>query len=139
LIISVYDQVKALELILYALSIQSFKDFEVIVAEDGSNPEIKKLVDDWQRKKVFTIKHLTQDDRGFRKNKILNEAIKNSSADYLIFIDGDCIPHPDFLKAHFENKENDMVLCGRRVNLTKNISEKITPNQNKFWIKPIPK
>ncbi|MEO8210854.1 MAG: glycosyltransferase [bacterium] len=126
LIISVYNKIKELDLIFNALTIQSYKDFEVIVAEDGRNSEMKKFVEEWNEKNFFSIRHLTQEDKGFRKNKILNEAIRNASADYLIFIDGDCLPHSDFIKAHFESKESNVVLCGRRVNLTKYISNKIT-------------
>lgn len=126
LIISVYNKTKELDLIFHALSIQSFKDFEVIVAEDGNNIDMKTFVESWKRKNIFELKHITQEDRGFRKNKILNEAIRNSKTDYLIFIDGDCIPHSDFIKAHFDNREDNTVLCGRRVNLTKSISNKIT-------------
>jgi glycosyltransferase involved in cell wall biosynthesis len=125
LIISVYDKVRELELIFYALTVQSFKDFEVIIAEDGQNQKIKDLISVWNQKNLFPIVHLTQEDKGFRKNKILNEAIRNVSTGYLIFIDGDCLPHSDFMKAHFNNTENNTVLCGRRVNLTKTLSEKI--------------
>lgn len=126
LIISVYDKVRELELIFYALSLQSFKNFEVIIAEDGRNDSIAELVNKWKQKKLFRLKHITQEDIGFRKNKILNEGIRNAGEGYLIFIDGDCIPHSDFLKAHFENKENTRVLCGRRVNLTKKISDNLS-------------
>jgi len=125
IIISVYNKIYELELIFYALSVQSYKFFEIIIAEDGMSADMKKLINDWQNKNEFPIKHLTQEDKGFRKNKILNEAIRNASTDYLIFFDGDCIPHSGFVKAHFENKEENTVLCGRRVNLTKNISSKI--------------
>lgn len=126
LIISVYKKVKELELIFYALTIQSFKDFEVIIAEDGMNEDMRYLIDKWRSPDKFSIKHITQKDIGFRKNKILNECVRNSETEYLIFFDGDCIPHSDFVKAHFENKEENTVLCGRRVNLTKKISEKVT-------------
>lgn len=129
LIISVYNKVKELDLIFYALSVQSFKNFEVIVAEDGRGLGMKEFIEEWSGKITFPVRHITQEDKGFRKNIILNEAIRNSSSDYLIFIDGDCIPHSDFIKAHFENKEDNTVLCGRRVNLTKSISNKITPKK----------
>lgn len=125
LIISVYKKVKELELIFYALSVQSLKNFEVIIAEDGEDNDMRKLIKEWKDKKIFTIKHLTQEDKGFRKNRILNEAVRNSTSGYLIFMDGDCIPHSEFIKAHFENRKGNTVLCGRRVNLTKNISEKL--------------
>ncbi len=125
LVISVYDKCNELDLIFTALSVQSFKDFEIVIAEDGMNESMSKLINNWKTKNLFQVKHLTQEDKGFRKNKILNEAIRNSSTDYLIFFDGDCIPHPDFVKEHFENRKSNSVLCGRRVNLTKAASENI--------------
>lgn len=125
IIISVYKKVKELELIFAALSVQSFSEFEVIIAEDGADNNIKGLVDEWKGKDIFDIIHLTQEDSGFRKNKILNAAIRKSGTDYLIFFDGDCIPHFEFVKAHYENRQTDTVLCGRRVNLTKKLSERI--------------
>ncbi len=126
LIISVYNKVKELELIFYALTIQSYNDFEVIIAEDGRNEHMEKFIHDGKLKNIIDIVHITQSDKGFRKNRILNKAIRHSSTDYLIFIDGDCIPHSDFIRAHYENIEVNTVLCGRRVNLTKNISDKLT-------------
>ncbi|MBK7446673.1 MAG: glycosyltransferase [Ignavibacteria bacterium] len=128
LVISVYDKSDELKLIFTALSVQSFTDFEIIIAEDGMNENMNKLINDWKSKKLFPVKHLTQQDKGFRKNKILNESIRRAATDYLIFFDGDCIPHPDFVKEHFENRRSNSVLCGRRVNLTKSASEKINAN-----------
>ncbi len=128
LVISVYDKSDELKLIFTALSVQSFTDFEVIIAEDGMNENMNKLINDWKSKKLFPVMHLTQEDKGFRKNKILNESIRKAATDYLIFFDGDCIPHPDFVKVHFENRRSNSVLCGRRVNLTKSASEKINAN-----------
>ena len=130
LVISVYDKSDELELIFTALSVQSFTDFEVIIAEDGMNENMNKLINDWKSKKLFPVMHLTQEDKGFRKNKILNESIRKAATDYLIFFDGDCIPHPDFVKVHFENRRSNYVLCGRRVNLTKSSSEKINVNSS---------
>jgi len=126
LIISVYKKTFELDLILNALTIQSFNEFEVIIAEDGQDAGMKILMDEWTAKNKFPVKHLIQKDKGFRKNKILNEAIRNTYTDYLIFIDGDCIPHSNFIRAHVESRESGTVLCGRRVNLTKSISQKIT-------------
>ncbi|MBK7253239.1 MAG: glycosyltransferase [Ignavibacteria bacterium] len=128
IVISVYDKSDELKLIFTALSVQSFTDFEVIIAEDGMNENMNKLINDWKSKKLFPVMHLTQEDKGFRKNKILNESIRKAATDYLIFFDGDCIPHPDFVKVHFENRRSNSVLCGRRVNLTKSASEKINAN-----------
>ncbi len=126
LIISVYNKIRNLELIFAALTLQSFKDFNVIIADDGSGDDIKNFISQWQNKRVLDIKHVWQEDDGFRKNKILNECIRQSETDYLIFIDGDCIPHSDFVKAHYINREENTVLFGRRLYLGKDISDSLT-------------
>ena len=125
-IISVYKKAKELELILYALSVQTFKDFEIIIADDGSGENILNTYHLFKNILHNRIIYLTQTDEGFRKNKILNESIRKSNTEYLIFIDGDCVPHSDFVKAHIDNIEHDTVLCGRRVHLGKKISSTIT-------------
>ncbi|MBK8554208.1 MAG: glycosyltransferase [Ignavibacteria bacterium] len=126
LIISVYNKIRNLELIFTALTIQSFKDFEVIIADDGSGIEMKNFISGWMKKGELDLKHVWQEDDGFRKNKILNECIRKSATDYLIFIDGDCIPHSDFVKAHYLNRDENTVLFGRRVYLGKTISDSLT-------------
>lgn len=126
LIIAVYNKVHELELILTALEHQSFRDFDVIIADDGSGSEIKKLVSGKKKISKLNVNYLRQEDRGFRKNRILNKAITASITDYLIFIDGDCLPHSGFIEQHYKNCANNTVLCGSRVNLSKKLSQKIT-------------
>lgn len=126
LVISVYKKIRELDLILTALKIQNFKDFEVIIADDGSGLEMKNHIESYIESNPYPIKHIFHQDLGFRKNKILNKSIKNSESDYIVFIDGDCIPHSNFLKEHFENIRNNTVVCGRRVNLSKKLSTGIT-------------
>lgn len=125
LIISVYKKIQELNLIFQALKLQSYNDFEVIVADDGSGKEMENFVNDIKEKTDLKINFITQEDKGFRKTKILNKAINISNSDYLIFIDGDCIPHRNFIKNHILNKEENTVLYGRRVMLGKKISEEI--------------
>ena len=126
LVISVYNKVSALELILNALTIQTFTDFEVLIADDGSGENMNSFVSKYKKNSPFSITHIHHNDKGFRKNKILNESIKKSETGYLVFIDGDCIPHSDFLHQHYINRKKNTVLCGRRVNLSKKFSDKIT-------------
>jgi glycosyltransferase involved in cell wall biosynthesis len=85
LIISVYNKIRNLELILAALSIQTFKDFEIIISDDGSGSEMKDFINERIKRADLNIKHVWQDDDGFRKNKILNQCIRKSESDYLIF------------------------------------------------------
>jgi cellulose synthase/poly-beta-1,6-N-acetylglucosamine synthase-like glycosyltransferase len=125
LIIAVYNAARYLEFILAALDRQSMLDFEVIVADDGSGPEISQLIDSRSSDSAFQIKHLWQPHDGFRKNVMLNKAILASSTDYLIFIDGDCIPHREFIRDHWRNRMSNSVLCGRRVNWSKRFTQEL--------------
>ncbi len=128
LIIPVYNTVQSLEYILTALQRQSMKDFEIIIADDGSGPDIRLLIEHIRHQFPFPITHLWQPDEGFRKNAILNKAIVASQTDYLVFIDGDCIPHREFLADHVRNRVPQSLLCGRRVNLSRQISDELTLN-----------
>jgi glycosyltransferase involved in cell wall biosynthesis len=126
IIVSVYDKIRELDLVLSALKVQSFKDFEIIIADDGSGEEMQKFIQDLSKSGTIEVNHVSHEHRGFRKNAILNKAIGKASTPYLIFLDGDCVPHFDFVKHHFERKQNNTVLCGRRVNLSKRLSDEIT-------------
>ena len=125
LVVTVYNQPMAFEFILAALQRQTMKDFEVIVADDGSGSEIEEIVHKAQGKTNFSISHVWQADEGFRKNVILNKAIEKAETDYMVFIDGDCIPHCQFLLDHWKERQPNGVLCGRRVNFSKKISESL--------------
>lgn len=126
LIISVYKKIHELELILNALTIQTFREFEVLIADDGSGDELSNFISDFKKTTKLDITHVFQEDSGFRKNMILNKSIKKSNHDYLIFLDGDCIPHSDFVRQHLLNQEKDTVLCGSRVNLSRKLSNEMS-------------
>ena len=126
LIISFYNRIDYLNLVLAGLEIQSFKNFEIIIADDGSDGKSVNAVENLSADFPQIIKHVWHEDKGFRKNRILNKAIQVSSSEYLIFIDGDCVPHPEFIKEHFENKKEKQSLTGRRVNLSKKFTHKLS-------------
>lgn len=128
LIISVYNNIEILKLVLAGVSRQTYKNFEVLIADDGSGEKMKGFIDHYQKSAIFPIKHIWQDDIGFRKNRILNEAIKYATTDYIIFIDGDCIPHKNFIESHINEKQPNSVLCGSRVMLSQNYSESLLAN-----------
>ena len=123
-IISVYKDDVALGLILKSLLAQSVSKFEVIVSEGGESDEIKHCVDRFKSKDILLL-HLTQEDKGFRKNIALNRAIKASNTEHLIFIDGDCIPHPSFVEAHQSCTRHGVTCTGRRLELGKAISDNL--------------
>ncbi|MCK9373403.1 MAG: glycosyltransferase [Sulfuricurvum sp.] len=121
-IIAVYKDSESLSLIIDALKRQTYKNFEVIVAEDGENSEMKAFVDSIEG---LDVRHTTQEDIGVRKARSQNNGIIAGSGEYLIFIDGDCIPYTTFIEAHATLAQRRVVLSGRRVNLSEVLTRKI--------------
>jgi glycosyltransferase involved in cell wall biosynthesis len=126
LVISFYNRIDYLRLIFAALEKQTFRDFEIIIADDGSSETNTAELEEMIAGTAYSLRHLWQEDKGFRKNRILNRAIASSASDYLVFIDGDCIPHPEFMKEHAAGREDNVALTGRRVNLSKELSGILT-------------
>ena len=126
LVISFYNNLGYLKLLLAALETQTEKKFEVIIADDGSDTKILPDLESLISKSPLSITHIWQPDFGFRKNKILNKAILQAKNDYLIFIDGDCVPHPAFIQEHMAAAEKNTILTGRRVNLSENITKELS-------------
>lgn len=125
-IMSTYNQPRHLELALAGLQIQTEKNFELQIADDGSTSETSDVIEKYMERTPFQIVHSWQQDLGYRKTKILNEAIRKSKADYFIFIDGDCVPHKDFVKNHLKYRQKGFYLAGRRVDLGPKYSETLT-------------
>ncbi len=125
-ILSTYNRARYLELSLLGYIRQTCKDFEVVVVDDGSSDDTAAVIEKYQALAPFTIKHLWQEDRGFRKAIILNEGIKACKYDYVVFSDGDCIPKSDFLRTHVSNSGGNYILGGGHVRLTKGYSEALT-------------
>lgn len=122
IITAIYKDIEALRIIVDALKQQDYSNFELIVAEDNNDPAIADYLDSVSG---LTILHTTQEDIGIRKARSQNNAILKSTGDYLIFIDGDCIPYPGFISSHVALSRKGHVLSGRRVNLGKRISQLI--------------
>lgn len=128
IIMTTYNAPIHLELAVAALQVQSELNFELHIADDGSTEETANLVKRLAAESPFPIIYSWQEDKGYRKTKILNEAIKKAQADYLIFIDGDCVVHRDFIKHHLEYRQPGYYLAGRRVDLGPVFSQTLTPH-----------
>src|SRR5690554_3248316 len=101
-VITTYNSPVWLSKVLTGYECQTFKSFSVIIADDGSTKETLELIENFKARGILDIDHVWHEDAGFRKCQILNKAISETSCDYLIFTDGDCIPEPDFIKTHYE-------------------------------------
>ena len=119
LLISTYNSSEALSVVLDAVSKQVQLPNEIIIAEDGNDIEILKIVNFWKNKISLKFIHINQEDSGFRKALILNKAIHLSKSDYIIQIDGDCIPNEYFIYDHISNAKRGCYLYGTRVHIKK--------------------
>lgn len=93
LFLATYNMPRHLELVCAALLRQTTQKFEVIVCDDGSGDETRRVVQNFSKQAPFRVVHVWQENQGFRKCKILNEGIRRSQGDVLVFLDGDTIPH----------------------------------------------
>ena len=91
LIVSTYNQPDHLDRCLVALGRQTQANFELILADDGSDERTRRIIDRYSDTFSHPVRHIWQEDRGFRKTRILNQAIASTRAEYLVFMDGDCL------------------------------------------------
>ena len=111
-IIATYNSPDYLEKVLWGYDVQTFKDFEILIADDGSNNITKERIEALSKELSYPIQHIWHEDDGFRKTIILNKAILASKHNYLLFSDGDCIPRKDFLEVHANEAEEGYFLSG---------------------------
>ncbi|QOY51423.1 glycosyltransferase [Candidatus Sulfurimonas baltica] len=122
IIVAVYKDVESLALIIKALHNQTYKNFEVVIAEDGNSPQMQEYIKTIENLEVI---HTAQEDIGVRKARSQNNGLLASSGEYLIFIDGDCIPYSNFVEGHVFLSENKTALSGRRMNIPVALVKKI--------------
>ncbi len=108
---------------------QSSKEFEVIIADDGSNEQSVAYIQRLIKRASFPVQHVWHEDKGWRKNIILNKAVVASKAPYLVFIDGDCIPDCHFISDHLMLRQKGVVAACRRVQLSQRMTDEITPEK----------
>lgn len=125
-IVSTYNKPHFLERVLWGYAVQTDRDFELVVADDGSGPETADLVRRVRAESKMDIVHVWHEDRGFRKTEILNRAIVASRGDYLLFTDGDCIPRRDVVEVHRALARPERYLAGGYLKLPAGVSERIT-------------
>jgi GT2 family glycosyltransferase len=114
LIIATYQRPEALEQALEGVSLQTELPGEIIIADDGSGPAVRKVFEKWQAVLPVKMRHLWHEDLGFRKTMILNKALATVTTDYLVLLDADCVPHRKFVADHAQLTEKGFWVQGRR-------------------------
>lgn len=126
-IISTYNQPEWLAKVLHGYLCQTHKDFEIVIADDGSDARTREVIERFGRKTDLQVRHVWHPDNGFQKSRILNMAVVESTGDYLVFTDGDCIPRKDFVAAHVAHASPATFLSGGYCKLPMELSQRITP------------
>ncbi len=125
LIITTYNWPEALALVLKSAIDQDYKDYEIIIADDGSGKETQLCIDNFIHHSSVEIKHAWHEDTGFRAALIRNKAAFLSAGDYIIFIDGDCILPPSFISDHVALSQQGFFIAGSRVKLTESYTKQL--------------
>jgi glycosyltransferase involved in cell wall biosynthesis len=118
LIVTTYNRADALEAVLAALARQIDRQFEAVIADDGSGPATAGVIERWRSRIGVPLSHVWQVNRGFRAAEIRNRAILASRGEYCIFLDGDCLVRPDFIARHRRLAERGWFVTGNRVLLS---------------------
>jgi glycosyltransferase involved in cell wall biosynthesis len=124
-VVSTYNREDALDAVLRSLSRQTDQQFEVVVADDGSDAATGRLIERWSARMPVAVQHVRHEDRGFRLAEIRNRAILASAGSYCIFLDGDCLVRRDFVATHRSLAEPRCFVTGNRVQLSQELSRRI--------------
>ena len=124
-IVTTYNRPAALAAVLDGYRAQSTQDFALLVADDGSADETQRVVADFAARAPFPVAHVWQEDRGFRAAAARNRAIAASTADYLVFTDGDCVPSRGFVAAHRALAEPGWFVAGNRMLLSAALTHRV--------------
>ncbi|HEX6640376.1 MAG TPA: glycosyltransferase [Thermoanaerobaculia bacterium] len=125
-ILSTYNWPHALELSLAGWAAQTRRDFQMVVADDGSRDDTRALIDRFRADTGIDTLHVWHEDRGFRKSEILNRAIVATAREYVVFSDGDTIPRADLIEVHARHARPGRFLAGGYVKLPEATSAAIT-------------
>ncbi len=141
-VITTFNRSDALLAVLKGLSLQTDTDFEVIVADDGSRDEHVRSLSRSPLAKSLKVVHVWHPDIGFTVSRIRNRGVAASQGNYIVFMDGDCVPEKDFIASHRALAAPGCFVNGSRILLSDRLTrratadgERLTGRSNAYWIK----
>lgn len=132
-IVTTYNWPQALQYVLNSLELQIDKNFEIIIADDGSTSQTKEVITDYISKTTLKITHVWHEDQGFRAATIRNKAVAKAAGDYLIFLDGDSVVRPTFISNHRQLAEPGFFVPGNRILLSQKFTYELFNKQTPFF------
>jgi glycosyltransferase involved in cell wall biosynthesis len=125
IIVPTYERPDALAAVLRGLSRQVDRNIEIVIADDGSGPATASTIAQWRARLGVPLAHVHHAHDGFRAAEIRNRAILASKGAYCIFLDGDCIPRPDFVARHRALAEPGWFVAGNRILLSRDLTARV--------------
>ena len=124
-VITTYNRPDALTAVVEACFLQDDKNFEIIIADDGSGANTRDCIDRLRARSPVLLKHVWQPDDGFRAAMARNRGTLAATGDYIIFLDGDCIPQRDFIARHRALAQPGFLVSGSRILLSQRFTEQV--------------
>ena len=129
LIISTYEKPDALDQVLRGVQRQTEMPGEILLADDGSGVATRQLIAQWQHKLPVPTRHVWHEDLDFRKTIILNKALAAASGEYIVLLDGDCVPDERFVADHARLAERNFWVQGRRCFVSEKFAAEFAPGR----------
>ncbi|MCL5096543.1 MAG: glycosyltransferase, partial [Candidatus Omnitrophica bacterium] len=134
LIINTSERPAALDLVLQGVQRQTRTADEIWIADDGSGESTRALIQSWQGRLGGNLGHVWHEKKGFRRSVILNKTLARTTGDYIVFLDGDCVPHRRFIADHARLAEPGYWVQGRRCFVKEQWVERFRPGRTPVWI-----
>jgi glycosyltransferase involved in cell wall biosynthesis len=135
-IVTTYNRPDALSAVVRALFDQTDANFEVIIADDGSGQPTRDAVaafrDIAHAAGLKRLVHAWQPDDGFRASAARNLGVFAARGDYLVFLDGDCVPRPNFIERHRLLAERGFMVSGSRVLLSEQFTKQLLADEKQL-------
>lgn len=128
-VISTYNWPEALQAVIEGFFRQTDLNFEIIVADDGSGESTRACIERLRPRSPVPIRHVWQPDLGYRLAMSRNRGIRASSGDYVLVLDGDCIPRRNYIEQHRKLARSGFMVTGSRILLNPAASERVLAGQ----------
>ncbi|HEY6123847.1 MAG TPA: glycosyltransferase family 2 protein [Steroidobacteraceae bacterium] len=125
LVITTYERPDALAAVLDGVRRQSVAPAEIVIADDGSGPATRELVTAFIARSPIPARLVSQQHEGFRVTRLRNLAIAATTADYLVLLDGDMLPHPKFIADHLRHARPGFYTQGVRVHADETLTRRL--------------
>ncbi|HWW02245.1 MAG TPA: glycosyltransferase family 2 protein [Candidatus Acidoferrum sp.] len=134
LVISTFNQPAPLAKVLAGFQLQVHWPDEILIADDGSEDPTRDLLAGFAARSPVPVQHVWHEHKGFRKTVVLNQSVLAATGDYLVFTDGDCVPHPKFIADHAELAERGFWIQGRRCFVREEFVRQFEPGRTPGWL-----